>query len=44
MFNVRDRVYESTALALAKHGSAHCRLADDSYAAIIKMLRDAGAE
>jgi ankyrin repeat protein len=42
--NVRDNIYNSTPLAWAKHGSVLCRSADELYAAIIKMLVEAGGE
>ncbi|HEV8630780.1 MAG TPA: ankyrin repeat domain-containing protein [Thermoanaerobaculia bacterium] len=43
--NVRDRVYGSSALGWAGHGSVHCRKdADDDYVAVVTALLDAGAD
>ncbi len=42
--NVRDRVYGSTPVAWAAHGSRHCRSADSDYLACVDVLLDAGSD
>ena len=42
--NARDRVFGSSPLGWAAHGSAHCRSADDAYVEVVRLLLDAGAE
>ena len=42
--NLRDRVYGSSPIAWAAHGSRNCRSADQDYIAVIGMLLDAGSE
>lgn len=42
--NAVDVTFGSSPLTWAAHGSKHCRIADDEYAAVVKALLDAGAE
>ena len=42
--NLRDRVYGSSPIAWAAHGSSNCRSADDDYIAVIGLLLEAGSE
>src|SRR5260370_32355837 len=42
--NVRDAVFQGTALIWAAHGSKHYADADDKYCVIVETLLDAGAD
>jgi hypothetical protein len=42
--DVRDKIYGSSPVAWAAHGSRFCRRSDDEYEAIVEMLLDRGPD